>query len=283
MKTEKHLMLFSLFLGMGISALAGSPPGQVQKTSEEVWQGFMGWFKDSPPDPNPARGYLLKLRQEGVPAAEIERQGGIIQSLFFSRPEAVEIYYDRAFTRKPTGNPAMDVPTAPSAFLRDSIKELKPGTALDAGMGQGRNAFYLAQRGWQVTGFDISGGALAAAESNAKAAGVSITTVKASYDNFDFGEGKWDLVVLAFAWAPMADPAFVARLSAGLRKNGKIVYEHFLDTPEQPRPVGLRALKPGELRRILGAFAIESYEESEGTGDWGGPGSRLVRAVARKP
>ena len=282
MKKAQHVLLFGLFLGIGIAALAGTPV-QTQAGPEEVWRGFMAWFKTSPPDANPARGYFLKLRQEGAPAAEIERQAGIIKSLFFSRPESVEIYYDRAFTRKPTGNPALDVPTSPSVFLVEAVKDLKPGTALDAGMGQGRNAVYLAQRGWNVTGFDISGGALAAAESNAKKAGVSITTTKASYDNFDFGTGKWDLIVLTFAWAPMSDPAFVARLGTGLRKNGRIAYEHFLDSLEEPRPEGLRALKPGQLRSILSAFAIESYEESEGTGDWGGPGERLVRAIARKP
>ncbi len=281
MKKAQHLLLFFLFSGIGIAALAGTPV-QSHVSPEEVWRAFMAWFKTAPPDADPP-GYFLKLQQEGVPATEIERQAGIIKNLFFSRPEAVEIYYDRAFTREPTGDPAMDVPTSPSTFLREAVKDLEPGTALDAGMGQGRNAVYLAQRGWNVTGFDISGGALAAAESNAKKAGVSITTVKASYDDFDFGTGKWDLIVLTFAWAPMSDPAFVARLSTGLRKSGRIVFEHFLDTPEQPRPAGLRALKPGQLRSILGAFAIESYEESEGTGDWGGPGSRLVRAIVRKP
>ncbi len=280
MKKAQHLLLFFLFSGIGIAALAGTPV-QSHVSPEEVWRAFMAWFKTAPPDADPP-GYFLKLQQEGVPATEIERQAGIIKNLFFSRPEAVEIYYDRAFTREPTGDPAMDVPTSPSTFLREAVKDLEPGTALDAGMGQGRNAVYLAQRGWNVTGFDISGGALAAADSNAKEAGVSITTAKASYDDFDFGTGKWDLIVLTFAWAPMSDPAFVARLSLGLRKNGRIVFEHFLDTPEQPRPEGLRALKPGRLRGIFSAFAIESYEESEGTGDWGGPGSRLVRAIARK-
>ncbi len=282
MKEARHLVLFVLFLEIGVAALAGAP-AQTQASPEEVWRQFMVWFKTSPPDANLVRGYFLKLRQEGVSATEIERQAAIIKNLFFSRPEAVEIYYDRAFTRKPTGDPAMDVPTSPSPLLREAVKDLKPGTALDAGMGQGRNAVYLAQIGWNVTGFDISGGALAAAESNAKKAGVSISTAKASYDEFDFGTQKWDLIVLAFAWAPMSDPAFVTRLSKGLRKNGRIVFEHFLDTPERPRPEGLRALKPGQLRTIFSAFAIESYEETEGTGDWGGPGSRLVRAIARMP
>ena len=45
---------------------------------------------------------------------------------------------------------------APNAFLVKFAKTLKPGRALDVGMGQGRNTIYLAQQGWQVTGFDLS-------------------------------------------------------------------------------------------------------------------------------
>jgi SAM-dependent methyltransferase len=279
---RKYTFTFFLFLAIGRAVLSGMtmPP---QASPEDVWNGFLSWFKTSPPDPNPARGYLLKLRQQGVSPEEIQRQSGIIQRMFFSSPEAVAIYYDRAFTRKPTGDPSMDVPTSPSAFLVTAVQDLKPGTALDAGMGQGRNAIFLAQKGWDVTGFDISGGAIAAAESNAIRAGVSIRTAKASYNDFDFGAGKWDLIVLTFAWAPVSDPAWIERIGASLRKNGRIVFEHFVDSSEQPHPEGVRALKPGQLRSILRAFVIESYEELEGTGDWGGPGSRLVRAIARKP
>src|SRR6188768_3099174 len=43
-----------------------------------------------------------------------------------------------------------------SEFLAAVIKGLKPGTALDLGIGQGRNAIYLAAQGWDVTGVDIS-------------------------------------------------------------------------------------------------------------------------------
>ncbi|MBZ5499378.1 MAG: methyltransferase domain-containing protein [Acidobacteriia bacterium] len=282
MKKTKRVLLFVLLAGISVATLAGLP-AHSQGSPEEVWREFMAWFKTASWEANPTRDYFLKLRQEGVPAEEIERRAGIIKNLFFSRREAVEIYYDRAFTRQPTGDPSMDVPTSPSALLVEAVKGLKPGTALDAGMGQGRNAVYLAQRGWNVIGFDISSGALAAAESNAKKAGVAITAVKGSYDDFDFGAGKWDLIVLTFAWAPMSDSAFVERLATGLRKNGRIVFEHFLDTPERPRPAGIRALRPGQLRSIFSAFEIESYKEFEATADWGGPGSRLVRAIARKP
>ncbi|HZE62142.1 MAG TPA: methyltransferase domain-containing protein [Burkholderiales bacterium] len=41
-------------------------------------------------------------------------------------------------------------------FLAETVKGRMPGTALDIGMGQGRNSLFLAALGWQVTGFDIS-------------------------------------------------------------------------------------------------------------------------------
>jgi hypothetical protein len=44
----------------------------------------------------------------------------------------------------------------------------------------------------------------------------------------------------------------------------------------------VRALPPGATREALAGFEIVSYEEINGTGDWGGPGSNLVRTVARK-
>src|SRR5262245_53680580 len=41
-------------------------------------------------------------------------------------------------------------------FLAEMIKGRKPGKALDIGIGEGRNALFLATQGWEVTGFDIS-------------------------------------------------------------------------------------------------------------------------------
>src|SRR5712664_3614565 len=43
----------------------------------------------------------------------------------------------------------------PNALLVNTAKNLKPGKALDLGMGQGRNSIFLAKEGWDVTGVDI--------------------------------------------------------------------------------------------------------------------------------
>ncbi len=153
------------------------------------------------------------------------------------------------------------------------MKRAKPGIALDVGTGQGQNAVYLAGEGWDVTGIDISGVALKAAQANAVKSGVSIRTVKAAYDTFDFGVNKWDLIVMVFAWAPVSNPAFVERLRTSLRPGGAVLFEHFCE----PMPPMVRAVKPNELKTFFADFDIEFYEETQGTGDWGGPGSCLVR------
>ena len=258
---------------------------QAPQDDEAVWTAYLTWCRTAPPAPgNPVEGYAASLQASGIPVEEVKRRTGVLMRLIMGgRTDWVESAYDRTFnTSKPlTGNPTVDgFASAPSALVVKTAKGLAPGAALDAGMGQGRNAVHLARQGWTVTGFDLSGEAVKAAAANAATAGVSLHAVKASYDEFDFGEARWDLIVLVFAWAPMDDAAFVDRLGRSLRPNGRIVFEHFIDDPARPRPPAMHALEPGQLRKALEAFRLDRYEELTDLGDWGGPGMQLVRAVA---
>ena len=45
---------------------------------------------------------------------------------------------------------------APNQFVAAELSELPPGRALDLAAGEGRNAIWLAERGWQVTAIDFS-------------------------------------------------------------------------------------------------------------------------------
>lgn len=250
---------------------------------EQIWQDFLAWFKTIPPGPNPLVAYGEELARRQVPKEEIERRTGVIMRFFGTRTDGFEVFYDKSYRRPATGDPQKDgYASAPSAFLIGAVKDLKPGTALDVGMGQGRNAVELARRGWTVTGFDLSGEGVAAATRNAQAAGVRLAAIKSDYASFDFGRQAWDLLVLTFAWAPIDDPAFVERLRASLKPGGLVVFENFVTTPELPYPPMVKALPPGGTRAAFNGFEIVSYEEELGTGDWGGPGSFLVRMVARR-
>ena len=80
-------------------------------------------------------------------------------------------------------------------FLEERIKGRQPGTALDIGMGEGRNALFLATQGWEVTGFDISDVGVQLAREAAQQRGVKLKAVVEDADRFDYGRQRWDLVV----------------------------------------------------------------------------------------
>jgi SAM-dependent methyltransferase len=259
-------------------------PAQAPAGDEQVWQEFIAWFKKAPLDTDAFRLYGEELAKQGLAKEEIQRRFGVIIRLFAAKPEGAEVFYDRTFARPAlTGRPEVDgFASAPSEFVMKAVKDVHPGRALDLGMGQGRNAVALAKGGWAVTGVDVSGEAVAAAAKNAAKAGVEITGVKSDYASFDLGREAWDLVVMVFAWAPVDEPAFVERIKAALKPGGVVVFENFVSTPERPHAPMVRALPPGGARTAFAGFEIVSYEELTGTGDWGGPGSNLVRMVARK-
>ncbi len=54
--------------------------------------------------------------------------------------------------------------SAPNRFLVSEVAALPPGRAVDLACGEGRNAIWLAERGWTVTGVDFSPVGLAKAQ-----------------------------------------------------------------------------------------------------------------------
>ncbi|WP_328540145.1 class I SAM-dependent methyltransferase [Streptomyces sp. NBC_00344] len=87
----------------------------------------------------------------------------------------------------------------PNAALVRETTELKPGTALDLGCGEGADAIWLARRGWTVTATDISRVALGRAAEHAAAAGVSGLIDFQQHDlGAGFPAGVFDLVSAQF-------------------------------------------------------------------------------------
>jgi ubiquinone/menaquinone biosynthesis C-methylase UbiE len=61
----------------------------------------------------------------------------------------------------------------PNRFVAAELSGLAPGKALDVACGEGRNAIWLASRGWEAVGVDFSGKGLERAASLAQMAGVA--------------------------------------------------------------------------------------------------------------
>lgn len=284
MNTQYSVLLRLIVIGILLGLLLPVQGlAQDQQEDDIIWASFTAWIKTNPEKVSLA-AYEEKLSRDGLAQDEIKQQIETIRRLFKEHPEkSTEIIYDRIYAKPLTGDPQKDGFTStPSVFMMESAKDLEPGTALDVGAGQGRNAVWLAQQGWDVTAIDISGAGLAAASANAKKAGTSITTVKTTYQDFDFGTEQWDLIVMILSWAPVSDPAFVDRLNASLKPGGILIFEHVLSTDKQSFPANVHALPPNALLSHFKDLYIQKYEEGVWQGDWGGPPAELVRMIAKR-
>ncbi|MFN0248219.1 MAG: methyltransferase domain-containing protein [Kofleriaceae bacterium] len=167
--------------------------------------------------------------------------------------------------------------TTANQLLVDTIKGKKTGAALDVMMGQGRNAVFLATKGWRVTGVDISDEGIRQAKEEAKKKGVQLTAVQADVQKFDFGTNKWDLVTMIYAGN---DASTVEKIKASLKKNGLFIVEFFHS--EGTAGAGIGGFATGELAAKLEGWKIIKDEVVEDVADWGMRKVKLVRFVAQK-
>lgn len=128
----------------------------------------------------------------------------------------------------------------PNPALVAEIAELPPGTALDAGAGEGADACWLAARGWQVTGIDLSTTALERAAAQADRLGLDITWVHADLTT-DSAPGRYDLVTAHYLHLPPAPrQVLFAHLAAAVAPGGTLLIVGH-DSSTMPRPSQVEA------------------------------------------
>ncbi len=90
----------------------------------------------------------------------------------------------------------------PNQFVAAELADLRPGRALDLAAGEGRNALWLADRGWHVTAVDFSEVALdkgrALQEHHERGIDLRVDWVQADALTFEPEPPDFDLVVLAY-------------------------------------------------------------------------------------
>ena len=90
----------------------------------------------------------------------------------------------------------------PNHFVEAELAELKPGRAVDLAAGEGRNAIWLADRGWEVTAVDFSLVGLdkgrEALSRHPRGRDLHVDWVHADVLDYDPGPVGLDLVVVAY-------------------------------------------------------------------------------------
>jgi SAM-dependent methyltransferase len=136
----------------------------------------------------------------------------------------------------------------PNAVLVDEVEGLRPGTALDLGCGEGGDAIWLAQQGWQVTGVDVSSTALDRAAEEAARRGVGDRIDWQRHDlATSFPEGTFDLVSAFFFHSPVEIPreAVLRRAAAAVRPGGTLLIVGHGERPSwAPPPDGHKVALP---------------------------------------
>lgn len=168
----------------------------------------------------------------------------------------------------------------PNRFVVDELEDLPPGRALDVGAGEGRNAIWLAGRGWQVTAVDFSAVALDKGRRLAGARGLVIEWVRADLRDYQPQERSFQLVLIAYLQLREAElDGVLRRAAAALAPGGVLlVVGHdvtnltegtggppdpaVLYTPESITRAlgGLTVLRAGRVRRPVPAADREAVD-----------------------
>jgi SAM-dependent methyltransferase len=86
----------------------------------------------------------------------------------------------------------------PNRFLVQETERLARGRAIDLACGQGRNALWLAQRGWDVTGVDFSRVGLEKGRHAAQERGLQVEWIEADLVDYLPDARAFDLVVIFY-------------------------------------------------------------------------------------
>jgi tellurite methyltransferase len=186
-----------------------------------------------------------------------------------------EDYWNNIYTDKPyqTGK-------GPSEFLQKMFPRLQKGKTLDIGMGEGQNAVFLAQKGFQVKGFDISPTAIEHACQLAKDTNVSIEANTGNLDFFIFGLLEYDTIVMSH-FRPSVT-RYYSEIIRALKQGGTLFIES-LSVDQMTEPLGDEDAyknfyyKPNELLKHLKGLRISYYNEGAESG------KKVVQCVAHKP
>jgi SAM-dependent methyltransferase len=116
----------------------------------------------------------------------------------------------------------------PNEFLANAVGKIPKGKVLCVAEGEGRNAVFLAEHGYEVVAVDSSTVGLEKARQLAKERGVSIQTIVCDLAHFDIEPESWDGVVSIFAHVPpQVRKALHKKIVNGLRSGGVLILESY--------------------------------------------------------
>jgi SAM-dependent methyltransferase len=156
----------------------------------------------------------------------------------------------------------------PNRLFAAEVGGLPPGRALDLACGEGRNAIWLAERGWRVTAVDFSEVAITKARTLAASRGAEVEWVVADVLDHESERGDFDLVAVLYLQLPREEMLQAVRTAAGAVAPGGTLVVLGHDTTNLTRghggPKDASVLYTAEdFVPTLGDFVVERAEAVE--------------------
>jgi len=158
---------------------------------------------------------------------------------------------------------------SPAKFLANNFHFIpEKSTVLDMGMGEGRNAVFLATKGYKVTGVDISSVAVRKSRVLAKEFDVRIKGIVASLTEYKIKEKSLDSIICFY----FVERSLNKKIMRWLKPGGILIYE--AHTLNQKKVKGSEhynikyLLRPGELLRLFPKMRVLKYEEALHKGEF---------------
>jgi SAM-dependent methyltransferase len=158
----------------------------------------------------------------------------------------------------------------PNRLFAAEVEGIEPGRALDVACGEGRNAVWLAELGWNVTGIDFSDVALGKAAELARARGVEVEWVAADVLVHEPPPGAFDLVAVLYLQLPHDELARALRRAArAVAPGGALIVlghdtRNLIDGYGGPRDASV-LFTPTEVVASLDDLVVERAETVERT------------------
>jgi SAM-dependent methyltransferase len=142
---------------------------------------------------------------------------------------------------------------APNVFFKSIIDSLTPGRLFVPGAGEGRDAVYAAEKGWDVYCVDLSDAGQTKALQLAATKNVTIKYIVADIDTIDFPETTFDAIACIFFHLPQdIRTRFYANAAKWLKPNG-----HFLLVSFSPDQLNNSSGGPKDLNMLTSAAQIK--------------------------
>lgn len=157
----------------------------------------------------------------------------------------------------------------PNMFVEQHCSDLEPGRAIDLAAGEGRNAVWLAEQGWQATAVDFSEEGVGKARQIAERRGVTIGTEVADLTQYEPTPGGYDLVVIAYLQLVDAElTPILRRAAAAVALGGRLVLvSHDLTNLESghggPQHPAVLTTPDQVVAAIGGVLTVEVAEVAE--------------------